>query len=297
MTDQPNIVVSGDLMIEVTVPHDQFPGPDATLTISLAGRNLGGSALNLCWYFAQLGDSTSLHSFVGNDQAGALSAILVSSNIDTRFVQEFRGITNILLIFERDGMAHSLYLPSPLDSETIAKYPLPNSAGSTIFFAGSRNALIQETVLEQLEQTGSALVFAPSYALSAMEFPIVDRYLRRAALSCFNRSEADIVRRLTGFQELGALAIDLKSVIVETMGADGAAIYTPLETITVKSYSGSSENVLGAGDGFTAGLFSAFRRGASWLESARFASLIAAQIVDRQQIRATLTLEGLWPAA
>jgi len=293
MTPMPPVVVAGDVMIELAVPFEQFLQANGTLVLSAAQGDIGGGALNVCWYLTQLGTPAALYAFVGSDQAPRLRSVLSGTGIDDRWVREVAVATNTLVMFVDCGAARSLYLPSVLDGATIAAHRLPLSADATLVFAGSRSAEIQATVLDQIEGSEAALIFAPSYALSAMPPPFIERYLRRASLSYFNRSEAELIRRLMCVQDLGAVAARLDTVIAETLDADGAVIYTPRETIRVKSYSHSAENVVGAGDGFMAGVVSARRAKESWPNAAHFASLVAAQIVDHRQIRTTLDLVAL----
>jgi sugar/nucleoside kinase (ribokinase family) len=290
----PRIVVEGDIMVEYICALDHFPGLDRTLVLNPAAAQIGGNALNLCFYLRQLGHLPTLRTHVGTDRQDALEELMSVMGLDPTSILPITSATNTLVIFEEEDGARGLYLPSLIvpDDERADLPRLPRDA--VLIYGGSRNTVLQQGLVERLKHEPTCkLIFAPSYALLSMSEATVRALLTRASMSFFNRTEATALRAMMGISDLQALVQAADTIIVETLDRDGAIVYSRSECYAVPARTISLQQVVGPGDGFVAGFADAWLRGATIEAAARFASDIAGQIVEANQIRVSLDLERL----
>ncbi len=290
----PRIVVEGDVMVEYVCALDHFPGLDRTLVLNPAAGQIGGNALNLCFYLRQLGHLPTLRTHVGTDRREALEELMSILDLDPTSLLPTASVTNTLVIFEEEDGAHGLYLPSLIvpDDQRANLPPIPRDA--ILIYGGSRNTVLQQELVERLRREPRCkLIFTPSYALQSMSDSTIRALLARASVSFFNRTEAAALRAMMGIIDLQVLVQGTDTIIVETLDRDGAIIHSRSGRYAIPSRTISFRQVVGAGDGFAAGFIDAWLRGATIQAAARYASDIAGQIVEARHIRVSLDLERL----
>lgn len=290
----PRIVVEGDVMVEYVCALDHFPGLDRTLVLNPADGQIGGNALNLCFYLRQLGHLPTLHTHVGTDRRAALEDLMHMLDLDPTSVLPITGATNTLVIFEEEDGAHGLYLPSLIVPDDRRMYLPPIPQDAILIYGGSRNTVLQQGVLERLRREPRCkLILTPSYALQSMSDLTIKVLLARASVSFFNRTEAESLRAMMGIVDLQVLVRETEKIIIETLDRDGAIIHSHAGRYAIPAQTISFRQVVGAGDGFAAGFVDAWLRGATIRAAARYASDIAGQIVEARHIRVSLDLERL----
>ncbi|MGO8687586.1 MAG: carbohydrate kinase family protein [Candidatus Dormibacteria bacterium] len=242
-------------------------------------RRRGGTAANISYTLAMLGERPLLCAAVGSDFTD-YGAALSRTGVDTSSA-----------LGCDDVPTASCFITTDLEDNQI-----------TAFFPGAmaRAADIDLRALEDVEhvvvtpdspdgmavhiaqarEMGARLVFAPAQQIPSIGDDVLLAGLDAAWLVVGNDYELELVRNRTG-RDVGELA--RRSIVALTQGARGSQLHAGDEVVTVPAVPPRRVvDPTGAGDAYLAGLLAGLRRGLDLAAAGRMASLAATYAVEHQ---------------
>lgn len=253
------------------------------------GPRLGGTAANVAYHAAQLGQSVALVSRVGDDQLGARArSELAAAGVDVRCVQiDPDRPTGTVEVQIRDGEP-SYRIASVAAWDRIEWTPELQA------LIGSAKALCYGT-LAQRTPLGSgtlsrALARAPGLCLCDLnlrppfaERAVIERSLMAAHAVKLNEAEAKTLCELFAISDAERWLLDRPNVrlVAKTEGARGATLSSRSERCVIAGEPVSGGDPVGAGDAFTAVLLIELLRqsplGVLAARANRYAAYVASQ--------------------
>ena len=248
------------------------------LVTSLEQRR-GGTAANIAYTLALLGERPLLAAAVGNDFA-EFGGTLARAGVDTSAA-----------LGCDDVATASCFITTDMDDNQI-----------TAFFPGAmaRAAAIDLSVLEDVDDVvvapddpaamaahiaqaaaiGSRLTFAPAQQIPSLSDETLTAGLDAAWLIVGNDYELELIRSRTG-RSVADLA--RRSTVAVTRGAQGSEIHRDADVVTVAAVEAREVvDPTGAGDAYIAGLLAGLRRDLDLADAGRAASLCATYAVEHQ---------------
>ena len=283
------IAVTGSVAFDTIMA---FPGrfgdhtlPEKTHLINVSflvnrlERRRGGTAANIAYTLALLGERPLLCAAVGSDFT-EYGASLSQAGVDTS-----------ASLGCDDVPTASCFITTDLDDNQI-----------TAFFPGAmaRAADIDLRALEDVDHVvitpdspdgmavhiaqargmAARLVFAPAQQIPSIDDETLVAGLDAAWLVVGNDYELELVRNRTG-RDVTQLA--RRSIVALTQGARGSQLHAGGEVVTVPAVPPRRVvDPTGAGDAYLAGLLAGLRRGLDLARAGRVASLAATHAVEQQ---------------
>ena len=269
-----------------------FPGrfadhilPDKTHLINLSflvdrlEQRRGGTAANIAYTMALLGERPLLCAAVGSDFAGYgrdLEAVGVDTSAALRL---------------DDLPTASCYITTDLDDNQItAFYAGAMSRATGVDLLAHRGEVDTVVVapdapegmamhVEQAGALGARLAFAPAQQIPSLSDRALRAGLESAWLVVGNDYELELVRSRTG---IGVEDMRRQGVLVAlTRGATGSELHSAHGTVQVPAAPVAAVvDPTGAGDGYLAGLVVGLRRGLRPEVAGRMGALAAAYVVE-----------------
>jgi len=283
------IAVTGSVAFDTIMV---FPGrfsehilPEMTHVINVSflveslERRRGGTAANIAYTLALLGETPLLCAAVGDDfgdygealrAAGVdVDAALLCDDVPTAAAYITTDLAdNQITAFHPGAMARAaaIDLASYADVDTVVISPDAPDAMDV----HTRQAVARQ----------ARLVFAPAQQLPALSDETLLAGLDAAWLVAGNDYELELVRSRTG-RDVDQLRAG-GAIVALTLGADGSLVHTPdgVETIPVAPVDDVVDPT-GAGDAYVAGLLAGLRRKLPARVAGRMAALAAAYAVEQ----------------
>lgn len=265
MTDRPDVVVVGDVMLDVSVDAGQLArGGDVHGRVS---ARPGGAGANAAVWAASAGARTRLVGRVGDDLAGRLLREAVEERgVDAALAVDPEAPTGTLLAVREAG-ERSMVADRGANAR-LAEEDLPETieagavlvSGYLVFHPGSRPAA--EAAIDRAR--------ANHVAVDAASWPLIRdlgparffQAVRGATLLLANEAEADALTGLAAEEAAVALAERAGSAAVKR-GAGGAVLATRDGVIRMPSPRAEAIDPTGAGDAFDGVLLASLAAGAS----------------------------------
>jgi len=240
-------------------------------------RRRGGTASNITYTMALLGEHPLLCAAVGADDFAAFEAALVAEGVDTSGVLHCEGIDTATAFITTDLGGNQITAFHPGAMTRAAGVDLSVLGDISEVVVGADDAGAMGLHIEQASAMGARLVFAPAQQIPAMPDDVLRAGLERAWLVAGNDYEMEMIRERTG---LSVEELSTGRMVAVTRGASGSEIHDP-RGVTVIPPARVDEAVdpTGAGDAYIAGLLTGFRAGAPIDVAGRMGSLAAAYVV------------------
>jgi adenosine kinase len=283
------IAVTGSVAFDTIMV---FPGrfgdhilPDKTHLINVSflvdslERRRGGTAANIAYTLALLGERPLLAAAVGNDFRGYGEA-LRATGVDVGAALHCDDVPTAAAYITTDLADNQITAFHPgamarAGAIDVRSYP---DVDTVVIAPDAPDAMAAHT--RQAVETGKRLVFAPAQQLPSLPDDALLAGLDAAWLIAGNDYEIELVRNRTGrgideLRERGA-------IIAVTLGGEGSVIHTPdgVEEIPVARIDRVVDPT-GAGDAYIAGLLAGLRRGLPARTAGRMGALAAAYVVER----------------
>jgi fructokinase len=253
------------------------------------GPRLGGTAANVAYHAAQLGQPVALVSRVGNDELGARAkAELAAAGVDVECVQvDADRPTGTVEVQIRDGEpSYRIASVAAWDSIewTEALAALVRSAGALCY-----GTLAQRTPLGS-GTLSRALAAAPQLCICDLNLrpPFADRSMIERSLAAatavkLNEMEADALCKLFEIPDAEQWLLRQPNItlVARTNGARGATLVSRSERCEVGGEPVSGGDAVGAGDAFTAVLAIESMRGSQLATIASRANRYAAYVASQ----------------
>lgn len=280
---RPKIVIVGSSNMDIYTWTDHLPEQGETVIGERYWMGMGGKGANQAVGASQLGAQSVMVGRIGNDLFGQQMLDTLRGygiNCDLIKIDPDAGSGVALVIVDKD--AENIIAVVPGTNMRIT----PDDV-----LAAAEQIQLADVVMMQLEIPLAAIETAIDLALEsgtlcilnpAPARPLPDNILQKVDLLTPNQNEVKVLTGISADTVPGAeaaartlLAKGVKSVIV-TMGADGALIVRPDDTLHVAGFEVDAFDTSGAGDAFMAGLGVALAEGQSLAEAVRFANGVGA---------------------
>ncbi len=296
---QKPIVVVGSINLDLVAGADHIPRPGETVIGTNFSTFHGGKGANQAVAVARLGYPVSMVGTVGEDVFGVqLRQSLANAGVDTTFVNHVAGSSGVALITTgRQGENNIVVIPGANGQLTPQLVQQAASAMQNAGFLLTQLEIPLETV-EYLaafaERHGIPLMLDPA---PARELP--PALLRKVTWLTPNETEAgvlldvkvgkeeeeDVARCATADQ---LLALGAKNVLLK-LGDRGCVIAPGQQAKErVSAFTVDAVDTTAAGDAFNAAFAVSLLRNKSTVDSAIFASSVAAISVTRRGAQASL---------
>lgn len=298
------IFVSGSLAHDVIM---EFPGsfkdhilPDKIHMLNVSFLvdglriNYGGTAGNIAYNLALLGEDPIVLSAVGRD-FDRYKAWLQENDVDVSCIN--------VLPDEQTAAAH--IITDAENNQITAFHPgaMRYACGAIRedMLSGDTFAVVapgyKEDMLvypELYRERGIPFIFDPGQQTSALSGDEFKRGMRGAKIFISNDYEWEMMLQKTGMEEKDVLR--LVEIIVITLGEQGSRIITGTERYDIPPVSGLDvKDPTGAGDAYRAGLIKGLQMGFSLEKAGRLASVVAAYVVEEHGTQVHhFTLEAVY---
>lgn len=257
--------------------------PDQTHVLNVAflvdqlERRRGGTASNISYSMAMLGERPLLCAAVGAGDFTAFEAALAAAGVDTSGVLHCEGIDTATAFITTDLDGNQITAFHPGAMTRAAGVDLSKLSDISDVIVGADNSGAMALHIEQASALGARLTFAPAQQIPAMPDDVLRAGLNQAWLVAGNDYELQMIRERTG---LSIDDISAGRMVAVTKGGQGSEIHAP-GGVTVIPPAKVAEAVdpTGAGDAYIAGLLAGFRAGASIDVAGRMGSVAAAYVV------------------
>ncbi len=279
------IVVVGSFNADLVSYMKRMPRPGETVHGERFATGAGGKGSNQAVAAARLGADVTFIGRVGNDVFAELAyEIWDAEGVKREFVKRdsdvATGVAPILVDSSGENMivvvlgANRRIQQSDIDAarERIADADM-------LVVQLEVNLDIVPYALQAAKAYGVATILnpAPAAAISAETIQLAD-YLTPNEIELETLSSGDVDDVASAARSL--LTRDDQTAVV-TLGAEGARIVTPEDSLTVPTYAVDAVDTTGAGDTFNAALAVGLSEGAALEDAVRFANAAAALCVTK----------------
>ena len=280
------IAVTGSVAFDTIM---DFPGrfadhilPDQTHVLNVSflvgamQRRRGGTAANIAYSLALLGDRPRLCAAVGSD-FGDFESALVAAGVDTSAVLHCDDVATgaAFITTDRDNNQITAFYPGAMARSAAIDVGAVAGADTVVVSPDAPDAMAVH--IEQTLARGHRLVFAPAQQLPALSDETLRRGLDGAWMVIGNDYEIELIRSRTG-RSLDDLA---PAVIAVTHGAAGSQLITAEGSWDIPAAPiGTLVDPTGAGDAYIAGLLAGMRSGRPPEVAGRMGALCAAYVVE-----------------
>ena len=242
-------------------------------------RRRGGTAANICFSLALLGERPLLCAAVGAVDFVEYAAALEADGVDTTGVLTCDDVSTATAFITTDQDGNQITAFHPGAMARAAGVDLTVYGDLSEVVVGADDAEAMALHVDQARALGARLVFVPAQQIPAMPDAVLRRGLDQAWLIAGNDYEFEMIRDRTGLsiEDLSAarmVAVTRGSVGSELHSPDGVAVIpaAPLTNVV---------DPTGAGDAYIAGVLAGLRSGASPDVAGRIGSLTAAYVVEQ----------------
>lgn len=283
MTD-PVVVCLGVATIDVIALVDSIPGHDERTQAHEVVSAGGGPAATAAVALARLGIPVAFCGVVGDDDAGVeVRRGLEAEGVDTKWLRTDRAARTVqsLILVERGSGARTIVtsgsaLPEPADIPDVGEWLHADQAGWPAARLAARGS-------------HRRLSLDDGNRVPNLHLPMVDLYVPTASVIT-ERFGQPLATAMAAAHGAGA------SAVVATAGSSGCYVLEGAGLIHLPAAQAEVVSTLGAGDVFHGALLAGLINGASTVEAAAFAVLVAALSTGALDGRSAIPRAGDVPA-
>ena len=284
-----NIAVTGSVAFDTIMV---FPGhfgehilPDQTHMLSVSflvdrlERRRGGTAANVAYTLALLGERPLLCAAVGNDFAADADA-LRSVGVDVAAAHTFADVTTASAFITTDLDDNQITAFYPGAMARAAEIDLTTYPDVEYVVVTPDDPAAMAAHIDQAVRIGAKLVFAPAQQLPAMHDSTLLAGLDAAWMVVGNDYELELIHARTG-RDTATLCG--QAIVAVTRGGEGSELHTTEGVLSISA--AKPEAVVdptGAGDAYIAGLLAGLRDGRSLGQAGGMAALAATYVVEQR---------------
>lgn len=279
------ILVVGSLNMDLVATVVKLPEKGETIFGKTFTTFPGGKGGNQAVAAAKLGANVTMVGTVGQDDFGKkLLHSLSQSGVDTSYIASAEISTGIALITVDKNGANSIVVVPGANSvcgPNEIELALTAVEGPGILLV--QNEIPEETVeyaIKSAKKQGWLTILNPAPARL-----ITDELLSILDIIIPNETEAAILTGSKTGSEEGAAQVLLDrgaAAVIITLGSKGVLYCTAVQKHHICAYEVQAVDTTAAGDAYVGALATALSEGRTMLESAKFASAVAAIAVTRQ---------------
>ena len=287
----PGVLCSGNIVLDLLVrPVDEMRW-GASLWVDPIERSLGGNGSNTAYTVAMLGVPARLLGAVGHDDSGdEVLARLLAAGVDTSRVWRSQAATASTVVLV-NSYGERLFLHHPGASLEVFGEPIEFTAevveGMAHYHLGSPFALPRQRpfltqTLRRAQEAGLTTSLDTQWDSRGRWLDDLAPALPYIDILFMNEDEA---RMLTGTADADPAARFMLErgarTVVMKLGGRGCAVFGEGGPVHQPAFDVPVVDTTGAGDCYAGGYLSALQRAASHAEAARFATGVAALVVQR----------------
>ena len=242
-------------------------------------EHFGGTAGNIAYSLALLGERPKLIASVGNDFM-KYRAHLDARHVDTELLQYATetGTATAHIITDQADNQISAFYPGALAMPYAKELPLGTETMAVVS-AGCLDDM--RTLPGVFREKGIPFLYDPGQSLTALSPEDVKTGIEGAEVVFANDYEFHLIAKQTGWDEKAIL--ERARVLVITHGAEGSRVMTAegetrVPVVPLKE----AKDPTGAGDAYRAGYIKAMLLGRDPAECAKLASVVAAYCVEKE---------------
>jgi len=242
-------------------------------------KRRGGTAGNVSYSMALLGERPLLCAAVGSADFAAYETALQAEGVDTSTVLRCEDIdtATAFITTDMDGNQITAFHPGAMSRARGVDMSALTDVSEVVVGADDANAMALH--VEQASAIGARLVFAPAQQIPAMPDEVLRLGLDHAWVVAGNAYELEMIRERTG---RSIADLSASSIVAVTKGAAGSELHTPDGLAVIPpAVVANAVDPTGAGDAFIAGLLTGFRAGASPEVAGRMGSVAASFVVEQ----------------
>jgi adenosine kinase len=285
-----------DILLSGSVAYDYlmtFPGyfheqilPERLKNISLSflvesmTRQRGGTAPNIAYTLALLGEKPRLMAAVGED-FGDYRAWLEAQGVDTEWAKVIAGKFTASFFATTDqvnAQIASFYPGAMTHAAEISLRDVANRPNLVVISPDDPGAMKNRAA--ECRELGIPYLYDPSQQILRLEGDEIARDMDGAHFLFVNDYEFGLIVKKTGLSL--AEMLEHVDIIVVTKGAEGAVIYADGKEIVVPVT--PEERIVdptGVGDAFRGGFLAAYARGWDWELCGQVGSLAAVYVLEQ----------------
>jgi adenosine kinase len=242
-------------------------------------RRRGGTAANICFSLALLGERPLLCAAVGAVDFVEYAAALEADGVDTSGVLTCDDVSTAtaFITTDQDGNQITAFHPGAMARAAGVDLTVYGDLSEVVVGADDAEAMARH--VDQARALGARLVFVPAQQIPAMPDAVLRRGLDQAWLIAGNDYEFEMIRDRTG---LSIEDLSAARMVAVTRGSAGSELHSPDGVAVIPA--APLTNVVdptGAGDAYIAGVLAGLRSGASPDIAGRIGSLAAAYVVEQ----------------
>jgi adenosine kinase len=242
-------------------------------------RRRGGTAANISYTLALLGERPMLCAAVGSDFT-EYGASLSRTGVDTSAALGCDDVptASCFITTDLDDNQITAFFPGAMARAVDIDLRALEDVEHVVVTPDSPDGMA--THIAQAREMGARLVFAPAQQIPSIGDDTLLAGLDAAWLVVGNDYELELVRNRTG-RDVADLA--RTSIVALTQGARGSQLHAGGEVVTVPAVTPRrTVDPTGAGDAYLAGLLAGLRRDLDLSRAGRVASLAATHAVEQQ---------------
>jgi adenosine kinase len=260
--------------------------PDKTHLLNVAflvdhlERRRGGTASNIAYSMAMLGERPLLCAAVGANDFDGFAAALEAVGVDTSTVLRCDDIdtATAFITTDLDGNQITAFHPGAMSRAAGVDLSRLRDVSEVVVGADDAGAMALHIV--QAGTLGARLVFVPAQQIPALPDDVLRAGLEQAWLVAGNDYELEMIRERTGLT-IGEMSA--QRMVAVTKGAAGSEIHSPEGVAHIPpALVDVPIDPTGAGDAYIAGLLTGFRTGAAPDVAGRMGSVAAAYVVGER---------------
>jgi len=283
------IIITGSLAYDhiMTFP-DKFEKhilPDkvhmlnVSFSVDKLEKDLGGTAGNIAYNLALLGETPRIYATAGNDFIPYLMKL-----------NELELPTDDIRIFREEKTAQAFVTTDLADNQITAFYggamlrahehPLVVGEKSLVIIAPNGvEAMVEHA--KYCQHHKHPFIFDPGQAFPALSVNQLVKSAHNSKALVVNDYEWQLWKEKTSLTEMQTLG--LTEAVIITLGEKGCQIITPKEEVELPAVSGLQViDPTGSGDAFRAGLLYGLSRGWEWKKCAQTGTVVASFCVEKQ---------------
>lgn len=246
---------------------------------SLERRN-GGTAANVCYTLALLGQRPLLCAAVGAADFDEYGMALEAAGVDTTRALRCDdvGTANAFITTDLDDNQITAFYAGAMARASGVDLRSADDLDIVVVGADAPDAMALH--IEQSAAIGARLVFAPAQQIPSLDDATLRAGLKGAWLVVANDYEMEMMRARTG---LAVETLGRDRIVAVTHGAGGSVIHAPGGSVPVPvAPIDSLVDPTGAGDAYLAALLAGLQGGAALDAAGRMAAVAAAFCVERR---------------
>lgn len=259
---------------------DQIHSLNVSFNIERLTEKKGGTATNIAYSLALLGEQPRIVAAAGNDFQN-YGAYLEKLGLDTSGIEVFADVptASCYITTDLDNNQVTAFNMGAMAMETglsIADLPDPENT-VVVLSPGNKGDMLRYA--EECRAAGVKFVFDPGQTLPFLEPAEIEQIMQGAYMLVVNDYELKMILERTSLTRESIQ--EQVQVLVETLGAKGAEITEAGETTHVKPVNiGEVADPTGAGDAFRSGLFKGIALGQDWQVAGQLGATAAAYAIE-----------------